>query len=356
MEGLHFIAGISLVALLLVGLWHCAVWVWYATDPLWLIRSKLGYWWRWVHWWCDCRWVELQSRGTVRYEDVDETEEVWDDTPYTADTKPLVLPLALPVVAMPRKGYIYTYEGHNFGFSLEDGHGGIVGKSGSGKGNLIQLICLYVLRMGKTVAELVVLDRKAGLDYAPFVGLAGFTLYRGRGKGDSDRILSGLQTIEVEMERRLELMFASKKRNIKEYNKIAAEPLPYVVVVCDELADFTDVHKSYIETMVAMYRATGLVLVVATQHPLAKHLSSTIQGNLSWRFICKVANKRLNLVATGAATNDEIEIDPTLVAKGEAILRDEDRWLLVQVPLLTEAWRDSLIDNLPKETDRKSVV
>jgi hypothetical protein len=57
----------------------------------------------------------------------------------------------------------------------------------------------------------------------------------------------------------------------------------------------------------------------------------------------------LNLVATGAATNDEIEIDPTTVVPGRAILRDEERWTLVDVPLLTEEWRDALIEKLPKE-------
>jgi hypothetical protein len=310
-----------------------------------------------LDWWLTCLWLDLRDKFTYTEVYVN-GGRLPEPVAYEGDTQPLPViagsngppePVAPVVLGGAARPFIYGLGAQRFGFDLEGGHGGVVGKSGSGKGNIIQLLCLCVLELGKEVAELVVLDRKAGLDYAPFVGLAGFTLHRGRGTGRKDQILTGLKSIETEHQRRLELLFKAKKRNIKEYNKGRKDKLPYQVVVCDELADFTPTQKDYIETMVAMYRATGLVLVVATQHPLAKHLSSTIQGNLSWRFICRVANKRLNLVATGAATNDEIEIDPTTVVPGQAILRNEESWTLVNVPLLTEEWRDALIEKLPKE-------
>lgn len=245
---------------------------------------------------------------------------------------------------------IWLYQdqyGQKFNFNLFGGRRGVFGMSGSGKGNLLQLIVLEVLLLGPRVAEMIVFDRKSGVDYAAFLATPGFTLYKGRSDSDTEKFTNALRAECDEMTRRYDdILFPTKKRNLDEYNKIARVPLCHRVILIDEIADCTAEQKEYIETLVAMSRAAGYVIIVCTQHPLATHVSSTIQANLDERYVLKVKPKQVR-VATGVETKDEIEIDPAkLSTVGEGVLINNDGWTYFKTPYLSEQWRDRLLDEI----------
>jgi DNA segregation ATPase FtsK/SpoIIIE, S-DNA-T family len=113
-----------------------------------------------------------------------------------------------------------------------------------------------------------------------------------------------------EMERRYKEFFNSGVRNIQAFNKkaealaqikngdpeaFAPEPLPYIVVIIDELADLMMVAAAEVETTICriaqMARATGIHLVVATQRPSVDVITGLIKANIPSRISFAVATQ-----------------------------------------------------------------
>src|SRR3972149_3866492 len=90
---------------------------------------------------------------------------------------------------------------------------------------------------------------------------------------DLERVVEVLRRVAREMDDRYRLFAAIGARNIEAYNKSprAKEPLPYIVVIIDELADLMMVAPYEVERTICrlaqLARATGIHLVVATQRP-----------------------------------------------------------------------------------------
>lgn len=115
-----------------------------------------------------------------------------------------------------------------------------------------------------------------------------------------------------EMERRYELLAEEKCRNLAQYNaKIekklndnknpdeqedsAAEKLPFLVIIIDELADLMMVASKDIETalirLAQMARAAGIHMIIATQRPSVDVLTGIIKANFPTRIAFKVSSK-----------------------------------------------------------------
>ena len=115
-----------------------------------------------------------------------------------------------------------------------------------------------------------------------------------------------------EMERRLKLLAARGVRNIEQYNRTfekaqslslfdAAEgeeehkPLPYLVIVIDELADLMMVDTNGVEESITrlaqMARAVGIHLILATQRPSVDVITGLIKANFPARVSFRVASK-----------------------------------------------------------------
>ncbi|HEY7096117.1 MAG TPA: DNA translocase FtsK [Terriglobales bacterium] len=132
---------------------------------------------------------------------------------------------------------------------------------------------------------------------------------------------NALRNAVREMERRLKLLAEKGVRNIDQYNKLFEEeatgslftedsedrPLPYIVIIIDELADLMMLDSGNVEESVTrlaqMARAVGIHLVLATQRPSVDVITGLIKANFPARISFRVATKvdsRTILDANGA--------------------------------------------------------
>ncbi len=115
------------------------------------------------------------------------------------------------------------------------------------------------------------------------------------------RAFQALQYCLCEMERRYALLDNMGVRDIKTFNarikadKIAMEPLPYIVIIIDEFADLMATSGKELEATVsrlcAMSRAVGIHLVLATQRPSIDVITGLIKANIPSRIAFMVASK-----------------------------------------------------------------
>ena len=108
-----------------------------------------------------------------------------------------------------------------------------------------------------------------------------------------------LNNMVAEMERRYALMSDTRTKNIENYNEKAkkngVEPLPYIVVIIDELSDLMMTSGKDVEHSIArlaqMARASGIHLIVATQRPSVDVVTGLIKANLPSRISYRVGQK-----------------------------------------------------------------
>lgn len=119
---------------------------------------------------------------------------------------------------------------------------------------------------------------------------------------DPKKAAGALKWIVTEMETRYELFAAAGVRDIVRYNflrtqekKEDALPLPYVVVIIDELADLMMVAPGDVEDSVCrlaqMARAAGIHLIVATQRPSVDVITGLIKANIPSRIAFAVSSQ-----------------------------------------------------------------
>jgi S-DNA-T family DNA segregation ATPase FtsK/SpoIIIE len=120
-----------------------------------------------------------------------------------------------------------------------------------------------------------------------------------------------LRNATREMERRLKLLAQRSVRNIEQYNRTFEKgqslslfdnaedaehrPLPYLVIVIDELADLMMVDTNGVEESITrlaqMARAVGIHLILATQRPSVDVITGLIKANFPARISFRVASK-----------------------------------------------------------------
>jgi S-DNA-T family DNA segregation ATPase FtsK/SpoIIIE len=126
---------------------------------------------------------------------------------------------------------------------------------------------------------------------------------------------NALRNAVLEMERRLKLLAAQGVRNIDQYNRKMAQlrkeprslfdeeapededtrPLPYVLILIDELADLMMLERANVEECITrlaqMARAVGMHLVLATQRPSVDVITGLIKANFPSRISFRVATR-----------------------------------------------------------------
>jgi S-DNA-T family DNA segregation ATPase FtsK/SpoIIIE len=127
---------------------------------------------------------------------------------------------------------------------------------------------------------------------------------------DAKKAANALRWAVREMEERYKTLAAEGVRNIEQYNRNvrnlledpngpkgddAPKPLPFIVVVIDELADLMMVASNEVEESIArlaqMARAVGIHLILATQRPSVDVITGLIKANLPSRISFRVASK-----------------------------------------------------------------
>jgi len=128
---------------------------------------------------------------------------------------------------------------------------------------------------------------------------------------DPKEAASALRWVVREMENRYALMASKGTKHIERYNQKALEegenPLPYIVVMIDELADLMITSRREVEESIIrlaqMARASGIHLVLATQRPSVDVITGIIKANFPARISFQVSSKvdsRTILDTTGA--------------------------------------------------------
>jgi len=126
---------------------------------------------------------------------------------------------------------------------------------------------------------------------------------------DPKKAANALRWAVREMEERYKTLAAEGVRNIEQYNRNARnviaergtadedtpKPLPFIVVVIDELADLMMVASNEVEESIArlaqMARAVGIHLILATQRPSVDVITGLIKANLPSRISFRVSSK-----------------------------------------------------------------
>ena len=163
---------------------------------------------------------------------------------------------------------------------------------------------------------------------------------------------NALRNATREMERRLKVLAEAGVRNIEQYNRLFDEeglalgvdengeqrgPLPYIVIVIDELADLMLIDTPNVEESITrlaqMARAVGIHLILATQRPSVDVITGLIKANFPARISFRVATKvdsRTILDANGAEA---------LLGKGDMLYLPAGTARLhrVHAPLVTES-------------------
>jgi S-DNA-T family DNA segregation ATPase FtsK/SpoIIIE len=163
---------------------------------------------------------------------------------------------------------------------------------------------------------------------------------------------NALRNATREMERRLKVLAEAGVRNLAQYNKLfendnapaafsedgeEAAPLPYIIIVIDELADLMLIDTPNVEESITrlaqMARAVGIHLILATQRPSVDVITGLIKANFPARISFRVATKvdsRTILDANGAEA---------LLGKGDMLYLPAGSARLHRVhgPLVTES-------------------
>jgi len=192
-------------------------------------------------------------------------------------------------------------------------HGLIAGTTGSGKSIMIHNLILSLLyRNAPDQLRLVMVDPKR----------VELTLYNGIPHlmtdviTDAKKALMALKWAVKEMERRYDILQSERVQNIASYHKNVyhktkdaweaagsseeekgdlPEPLPYIVVIMDELADLMHAYPRELEAAIVrlaqMSRAVGIHLLLATQRPSVNVITGTIKANIPTRLAMQVASQ-----------------------------------------------------------------
>ncbi|MDX2075669.1 MAG: DNA translocase FtsK, partial [bacterium] len=168
----------------------------------------------------------------------------------------------------------------------------IAGTTGSGKSVCVNAIIASILvRNTPDKVKFIMVDPKR----VELTGYNGIPHLIAPVVVELERIVGVLKWVTREMDDRYKKFSNAGARNIEDYNLHAegVEPLPYIVVIIDELADLMmlapDETERVITRIAALARATGIHLVIATQRPSVDVVTGLIKANFPARIAFAVA-------------------------------------------------------------------
>ncbi len=168
----------------------------------------------------------------------------------------------------------------------------IAGTTGSGKSVCINTIILSLLyRHSPEKCKFILIDPKM-LELSTYEGIPHLLCPV---ITEAKKAASVLGWVVKEMESRYRLMTKEGVRNIDGYNSKHKLPMPYIVVVVDEMSDLMLVAgkeiENYIQKLSQMARAAGIHIIMATQRPSVDVITGTIKANFPTRISFQVTSK-----------------------------------------------------------------
>ncbi|WEV39123.1 DNA translocase FtsK [Lactobacillus sp. ESL0680] len=244
--------------------------------------------------------IEVPNRTTsvVAFKDVMQNQDA------KAQQEPMVVPLGKDVTGQTISANLAKMP-----------HLLIAGSTGSGKSVAINTILTSILMKAMPdQVKLILIDPKM-VELSVYNGVPHLLIPV---VTDAKLAANALSKAVKEMERRYKLFAASGARNMAEFNekvrlnnqdktKPAMKPLPYILVVVDELSDLMMVGGHDVEGAIVrlgqMARAAGIHMILATQRPSVDVITGLIKANVPSRISFAVSSgvdSRTILDQTGA--------------------------------------------------------
>jgi len=186
----------------------------------------------------------------------------------------------------------------------------IAGTTGSGKSGCVNcIVSSILLRATPEQVRLIMIDPKK-VELSHYERIPHLLVPVVTNMKDAAGVL---HNVAKEMEDRYELMELEHCRSLADMNKARARrgerPVPYILIVIDELADLMMVSpqevEEYVIRLAQKSRAVGIHLVVATQRPSADVITGMIKANIPSRIAFAVSSQtdsRVILDVNGAET------------------------------------------------------
>ena len=212
---------------------------------------------------------------------------------WTSSKKPLLAALGRDITGTPH--YVNV---------AKMPHALIAGATGSGKSVAIHaLITSLLYRNGPNQMRCIMIDPKR----------VELTLYNGIPHlltpviTDPKKAIMSLKWAAKEMDRRYNILEAEQVRDIESYHTTIVEPakkkggedqpepMPYIVIIIDELADIMQSFPRELEASIVrlaqMSRAVGIHLILSTQRPSVNVITGLIKANVPTRLALQVASQ-----------------------------------------------------------------
>ncbi len=195
----------------------------------------------------------------------------------------------------------------------------IAGATGSGKSVCINsLVASLLMTRPPDELRMVMVDPKR-VELTPFNGIPHLVMPV---IVEPDEVQPALRGLINEMSRRYKLMEEMGVRNIAGYNAKSGEPMCFLVLIVDELADLMMTGGLEVEQQLVrlaqLGRAAGIHMVLATQRPSVKVVTGLLKANVPARVAFAVASQvdsRVILDGAGAEA---------LMGKGDLLLLNND--------------------------------
>ncbi|MDC6469034.1 DNA translocase FtsK [Candidatus Pelagibacter sp.] len=208
----------------------------------------------------------------------------------------------------------------------------IAGTTGSGKSVCINTIILSLLyRHTPDKCKFILIDPKM-LELSTYEGIPHLLCPV---ITEAKKAASVLGWVVKEMENRYRLMTKEGVRNIDSYNAKHALPMPYIVVVVDEMSDLMLVAgkeiENYIQKLSQMARAAGIHIIMATQRPSVDVITGTIKANFPTRISFQVTSKIDSRTILGEQGAEQ------LLGKGDMLyMSSANRIIRIHAPFVSD--------------------
>ena len=209
----------------------------------------------------------------------------------------------------------------------------IAGTTGSGKSVCINTIILSLIyKHTPDKCKFILIDPKK-LELSPYEGIPHLLCPV---ITEAKRAASVLGWVVKEMESRYRLMTREGVRNIDGYNeKHKKLPMPFIVVVVDEMSDLMLVAgkeiENYIQKLSQMARAAGIHIIMATQRPSVDVITGTIKANFPTRISFQVSSKIDSRTILGEQGAEQ------LLGKGDMLyMSSANRIIRIHAPFVSD--------------------